>query len=152
MAVNRYWSWIHNCIAHPLMGFSLLFHETYPKWVDDLHDWSAKKMMNEIDLFIMEGRSPKWSIVRKEHLVKEPSCRVCGRLTDLAVHHILPFHCYPTRELDPENLITLCDAPGGGCHFRFGHLWDWTSWNPTIVLDAIAWKAKVEQRPYTDNN
>jgi 5-methylcytosine-specific restriction endonuclease McrA len=82
------------------------------------------------------ARSPQWPAVRAAHLAKQPSCQVCGAITDLEVHHIVPFHVDPAGELDSTNLITLCEAPGHECHFVIGHLWDWVNANPDVVSDA----------------
>ena len=53
------------------------------------------------------SRSPKWSSVRKEHLLNEPNCRACNRKKDLEVHHIVPYHINPEDELNPSNLMQL---------------------------------------------
>lgn len=74
-------------------------------------------------------RSGKWATVRKHHLAKEPACAWCGGTDHLQVHHIHPFALNPTLhgsaapggELDPDNLITLCEAPGWDCHLKYGH-------------------------------
>ncbi len=67
-------------------------------------------------------RSPHWGKVRKEHLKKEPVCQWCGGKKRLQVHHIIPFHVNPAKELDPRNLITLCEKKGLDCHLEKGHL------------------------------
>ena len=91
-----------------------------------------------------EPRSSKWPKVRDEHLKIDPVCNVCGGKEDLNVHHIIPFHIDKSKELDPTNLITLCNARG--CHFAFGHLFDWQSSNPSVVQDSKLFKKKVEDR------
>lgn len=90
-------------------------------------------------------RSPKWSSVRKEHLISQPNCAACGRNKKLEVHHIEPVHINPDRELDPSNLITLCDDP---CHFLFGHLMDYKSWNNDVVNDCEVYFNKVKNKPH----
>lgn len=90
-------------------------------------------------------RSPKWSSVRKEHLNSQPICAACGRSKKLEVHHIEPVHLNPDRELDPSNLITLCDDP---CHFIFGHLLDYKSWNKDVVADCKVYLNKVKNKPH----
>jgi len=90
-------------------------------------------------------RSPKWSSVRKEHLNNQPTCAACGRNKKLEVHHIEPVHCNPDRELDPSNLITLCDDP---CHFIFGHLMDYKSWNKYVIEDCELYLNKIKNKPY----
>lgn len=85
-------------------------------------------------------RSPKWSNVRKLHLSENPCCAACGRTKKLEVHHIEPVHINPDRELDSLNLITLCDNP---CHFVFGHLFNYKSWNKDVVSDCKIYLNKV---------
>ena len=77
-------------------------------------------------------RSPKWGPLRASHLRLEGWCRFCGGLVRLQVHHIIPVHVDPALELDPANLITLCENPGHNCHLLKGHLGDWSKWNPDI--------------------
>ncbi len=75
-------------------------------------------------------RSPHWHAVEHEHLNKEPECRRCGATLGLQVHHIRPFHLAPELELDPENLITLCEEGGYlNCHLIHGHSGDWRNFN-----------------------
>jgi 5-methylcytosine-specific restriction endonuclease McrA len=81
-------------------------------------------------------RSPLWRHVRRDHLAIEPSCQACGTVDDLEVHHIAPFHLHPELELDPANLITLCEKAGHDCHFVFGHFHDWHRFNPNVRQDV----------------
>ena len=90
-------------------------------------------------------RSPEWPAVRAKHLLEQPSCRVCGSVAELNVHHVRPFHLYPKLELVDDNLITLCE--GHECHFQFGHLCSWQSWNVSVHEDAEKWLSKVQHRP-----
>ena len=92
-------------------------------------------------------RSWKWKEVRKQHLSKQPYCQACGRSSDLDVHHIEPVHVNPERELDPENLITLCSKT---CHLIFGHLMDYKSWNENVISDSENYISKIKMRPYHD--
>ncbi len=92
-------------------------------------------------------RSSKWRKVRKKHIKVYNECIVCGSKKVLEVHHVEPFHINPARELDPTNLITLCDKRNMGCHFVFAHLKSWQSHNITILSDAQHWKNKIEHRP-----
>jgi hypothetical protein len=94
------------------------------------------------------SRSPKWSNVRKEHLINEPNCRACGRKKDLEVHHIIPYHINPEDELNPNNLITLCS----NCHLLFGHLMDYKSWNENVVEDCNNFSSKIKNRPYNEKS
>ena len=97
-------------------------------------------------------RSPEWSKVRDAHLLKEPTCQVCGGKTKLNVHHIRPFHLHPELELDPTNLITLCNGSKGtiACHIRLGHFDNFKDkWNPNIEVESALWRkrflAKTEE-------
>lgn len=100
-------------------------------------------------------RSGHWATVRAEHLKQQPTCQACGGSHFLEVHHIEPFHLhqvdrhhYPLdRELDPKNLITLCESATHNCHLWVGHLGLWSSWNPEVREDAAIWLAKVLARP-----
>jgi len=92
---------------------------------------------------ILSDRSSQWTSVRKEHLKKQSFCMCCGSKTKLEVHHIEPFHINPDRELDPTNLLTLCSK----CHFVFGHLMDYNSWNPEVEIDSSVYYLKVKNRP-----
>lgn len=89
-------------------------------------------------------RSPYWPVARRKHLQSHPYCLACGRRTDLEVHHIVPFDVRPELELEPGNLITLCER---GCHLTFGHLFSWHSWNPQAREDAEWFRRKVSNRP-----
>ena len=87
-------------------------------------------------------RSSKWKKTREEHLKKQSFCMICGSTKNLVPHHILPFHMDAEKELDPENLITLCEG-NFNCHLFFGHLKNWTRYNPNIVEDARVWREKL---------
>lgn len=96
-------------------------------------------------ILLANNRSKEWPNIRKKHLEKQPCCQACGSTRRLEVHHIEPFHINPSRELDPNNLITLC---GNGCHFVFGHLMDYSSWNVNVIEDSRVYLEKVRSRPY----
>lgn len=82
-------------------------------------------------------RSPSWPKVRRDHLKKQPSCQACGTTNNLAVHHIVPLHVNRSKELDPSNLITLCEnIRSAFCHYTFGHLNNWWKWDPNVIADA----------------
>lgn len=89
-------------------------------------------------------RSPRWQTVRKEHLKHHPNCIACGRDSKLEVHHRVPVHLDPERELDPSNLITLCADP---CHLLFGHLMNFKSYNKDVIEDCAVYLNKVKNRP-----
>ena len=92
-----------------------------------------------------EGRSSKWPALRKEWLMDYPCCAVCGGTKKLEVHHILPVHLFPYYELEPTNLITLCESKNHGvnCHLFVGHLGDYSRYNPDVRKDSCYWDNKL---------
>jgi len=94
---------------------------------------------------IAKKRSSKWPAVRKAHLQKFPTCAVCGGTKKLEVHHKASFSDHPELELEPTNLITLCEASKSCNHHLFvGHLGDYKKINPTVVEDAEYWFKKLQ--------
>ena len=89
-------------------------------------------------------RSPEWKEVRKLHLDYQHECQACKKKSNLEVHHIVPVHINRTLELEPSNLLTLCDR----CHLVFGHLSDYKSWNENVIEDCSVYLNKVQNRPY----
>jgi|APGre2960657373_1045057.scaffolds.fasta_scaffold203801_2 5-methylcytosine-specific restriction protein A len=89
-------------------------------------------------------RSPKWDGVRKKHLLTQPTCQACGKSKNVSVHHIEPFHLRPDLELDPSNLLSLCED-GPNCHLTWGHLRDWKQYNPHVVKDAALYLSRIKQ-------
>lgn len=90
-----------------------------------------------------KSRSLHWGKVRDQFIKDNPACAVCGKKNGLNVHHQKPFHLYPSLELDPKNLITLCRVD----HFIFGHLYNWKSYNINVREDAKEWRDKIRVRP-----
>jgi 5-methylcytosine-specific restriction endonuclease McrA len=98
-----------------------------------------------VDELFGAPRSSQWPRVRAAHLAIHPACEACGTRDDLNVHHVLPFHSHPERELDPTNLITLCRHH----HLTLGHVcpdgrrnWGECS-NPNVRKDA----ARLRRNP-----
>jgi len=87
------------------------------------------------------ARSGAWPRVRREHLAAEPACAACGRRKDIEVHHCVPVHVDPSRELDRANLISLCGDP---CHLVHGHLMSFMRHNPDVREDAASYRQKLE--------
>jgi len=86
---------------------------------------------------ITSKRSSKWPAVEHAHRKLFPTCAACGTADSIQVHHCLPFHLHPELELDPNNLISLCEKKGGlECHYNIGHHRDWKSYNPLVRADA----------------
>jgi hypothetical protein len=102
---------------------------------------AAKQKVEMNSKPLEEKRSGQWPRVRAEHLAAHPACEVCGHTGEkINVHHILPFHLHPERELDPKNLITLCeDENFVNCHLFIGHLGNFHGWNPAVRIDAALW-------------
>lgn len=92
-------------------------------------------------------RNPRWDELADEHLRENACCAACGGKKKLQVHHIKPFHLFPELEMEPSNLITLCDANYKHCHFIVGHLCSWHSWNPDVVDDASWLMYRIKNRP-----
>lgn len=97
-------------------------------------------------------RSSKWRDVRAAHLIVNPACELCGSKDKLEVHHIVPFHVDPTKELDPTNLITLCESKKGGvtCHLFFGHLGSYKNFNAQVKADVLEWRSKLKKVDIND--
>ena len=94
-------------------------------------------------------RSSKWATTRKHHLEKNGECALCGGTKKLNVHHVKPFHLHPELELEPSNLITLCEDKGDGvyCHLFFGHLGNFKSINENLLEDVAIWRERLKNRP-----
>lgn len=88
-------------------------------------------------------RSSQWASVRLAHLKIEPFCQVCASKIMLSVHHIKPYHLFPKLELDPKNLITLCENKTVNCHLLFGHFKNWLKFNPKVRVDAKVWRKRI---------
>ncbi|NBP15368.1 HNH endonuclease [bacterium] len=101
-------------------------------------------MFRFIDNF---GRSSSWNKVRNDYIKNNPKCAACGKIKNLEVHHIIPYKIDKTKELDIDNLITLCRDH---CHFVFGHFMDWKSYNPEVKEDASRYLAKIKQKSYLE--
>lgn len=93
-------------------------------------------------------RSSHWAKVREEHLKNHPCCALCGGVEKLQVHHIHPFHIHPEMELDPTNLITLCESEKHGinCHLFFGHLGNFKNVNESVIDDVKIWNEKLSKK------
>ncbi len=98
-------------------------------------------------------RSGRWPAVRANFLKVNPKCAVCGRSDSIEVHHVRPFHMHPELELDPSNLISLCESKwfgGLNCHLLVGHLGSFKSWNVTVKDDATFLADKFAKRPLVE--
>lgn len=98
------------------------------------------------DVGISAKRSDKWPTVEKHFRAEHPTCAACGGKDRLNVHHCMPFHLDPSKELDPTNLITLCMGEKE-CHLHIGHGGSFKQYNPNVrqdAADALAHPAKFD--------
>ena len=103
--------------------------------IDGKRSWSQK-------------RSSDWPSVRQAHLKENPTCAACGGESGVEVHHIKPFHLAPELELDPKNLVSLCESKkyGVNCHLFFGHLGNYQVENPHVLEDVKRCKKRFSER------
>lgn len=103
----------------------------------------------------IQGKAPKgarrskdWPAIRRQHLAEHPACAVCESTRKVEVHHLVPFHLAPDLELEPTNLLTLCENKryGINCHLLIGHVGNYRRVNVVAELDAIVWNSKIKGR------
>lgn len=92
-------------------------------------------------------RSPKWAAVERRYKKAHPNCENCGGSEKVVVHHKVPVHIDPTKELDATNLKSLCEKPSMNCHLWQGHDGVWKSMNQTVDSDCEAFLKRIENRP-----
>ena len=95
-------------------------------------------------------RSPLWRMFRQKQIIlRGGKCELCGGTELLELHHIEPFHKNPVRELDPTNVMILCESGKNGivCHRGFGHLGNYQSININVEADVREWRLKIQNRP-----
>ena len=109
------------------------------RFIQWLKDWKRGTLFGA-------ARSSKWSSIRKDFLILHNKCDLCGKEKSLEVHHIKPFHSNPEFELNPQNLITLCESKkyGVNCHLFCGHLGNYKRINPLVVEDCKIWNYKLK--------
>ena len=83
-------------------------------------------------------RSGQWPKLRDWYFRNNPYCELCGK-RGKEVHHIIPVHIDQSKELNAENLITLCRRH----HLEWGHFFSWFSYNKDIRSDII----RIKNRP-----
>lgn len=94
-------------------------------------------------------RSSHWPAVEHGFLAAHPHCECCSASeapkAKMQVHHRIPFHYAvalgrPDLELDPRNLITLCETTAGdpapNHHLLLGHLGNFKSDNLHVSEDV----------------
>jgi hypothetical protein len=110
-------------------------------WLSALANWLRNIFStlqgNEKAKLCGASRSPLWDALR-DSFIKGKVCAVCGGTKHLQLHHIKPFHLQPELELDPQNLIPLCEGNKNmNCHLVLGHYQNFaTKFNPSVVEDA----------------
>ena len=128
------------------------------KWIAALLNWlsivsqKVSGAVNPIERARLQGaiRSTKWPKFKKEFAKTHPAvCAVCGGKKGINLHHLKPFHVFPELELDPDNVILLCNEKRH--HIEVGHLGDFQSINPTGRADIELWKKKESSRPDTSS-
>lgn len=102
-------------------------------------------------------RSGRWRSVEKKIIEAHPYCACCGVTREelqksgagiLVGHHIIPFHKDQSLELEPSNIIVLCESWGYRCCHNFmGHLGDrsWKLANPDVVVLAASMLATIRK-------
>lgn len=92
-----------------------------------------------------QRRSSRWRKVRAAHIAKQPRCQVCGRTKKTEVHHQISFSIAPDLELNPDNLITLCENKKNGinCHLLIGHLGNYRRINVSVLADSAYWRMRL---------
>lgn len=130
----------------PMNPNEQMFLNLMAKHADD-----ANVAMCKVELASIEAahpRSPQWATVRHAHIVANPNCIVCGKGGDheeLNVHHIKPYHLFPDLELEPTNLVTLCNYSLH--HLWFGHFGNFRlGYNLNVVQDAAEFIKKMALR------
>ena len=88
-------------------------------------------------------RSPLWPQVRKQYLLKHPTCEACGTDEDIECHHLIPVHVDRSMELRADNLIALCSRD----HLLLGHLNSFKSYNKHVRGDAAVLLDAIKNRP-----
>jgi 5-methylcytosine-specific restriction enzyme A len=137
-------------IRHWLLAFVSVFliGVAATQWTPPQPEHMPKQEGMSFSAAAPEPRSPQWPSVRAEHLKVHGECAACGQKDKLQVHHILPFHVHPEKELDPSNLITLCvDGVGHtNCHLMFGHAGNFKCHNENVAEDAKRFRDMLSGR------
>jgi 5-methylcytosine-specific restriction protein A len=100
-------------------------------WVRSLVSKPEPVSTAKNDFFAEASRDPRWKPFRNNYLVNK-RCAICDSTENLELHHKKSFHDHPELELDPGNVVALCENPSRNCHFVFGHLMNWRLVNDDI--------------------
>jgi 5-methylcytosine-specific restriction endonuclease McrA len=95
---------------------------------------------------LFKSRSSHWPKLRAWYLSTKPFCEACRSTEKLEVHHIFSYHEHPELELDPSNLIALCESKrlGFSCHLVIGHHGNFKLANKFVVDDAKIWSERTK--------
>lgn len=89
-----------------------------------------------------KARSHKWEAFAIKCKAAHPFCAYCGNAEKLQAHHIHAFELMtpeqrgtaaPGGELDPDNIIILCEVQPSDHHLRIGHLGNFKNSDPNVV-------------------
>lgn len=119
-----------------------LFFQELLTIVDEAPDLAEEAAILKRDYSSAIGdrkREPDWIRVREDHLANQAECVACGNANNLTVHHIKPVSLAPHLELEPSNLLTLCERH----HLEIGHHGDWRVVNPNVVAEALEHRKKL---------
>jgi len=100
-------------------------------WAYSLFNQTVYGVKSRADFYTEAARDSKWRSFRKVQLVNK-KCAICDGTEGLELHHKKSFHDSPELELDPDNVMVLCDNHPRNCHFIFGHLMNWRFINDDI--------------------
>ncbi len=108
-------------------------------------------------------RSEHWPVIEEAFKAEHPQCEACTvgdpGADAVQVHHVLPFHFAillgrPDLELDPRNLISLCEKEKGedaqDHHLLLGHLDDFQSYNKDVRDFAVKFLSKTHEEIQAD--
>lgn len=88
---------------------------------------------NKTGIVCAKPRNPGWEKASKDYLYGKV-CYACGGRFRLVTHHKKPFHLFPELEMVESNWIPLCEGRYScNCHLTFGHVGNWTLFNPKVV-------------------
>lgn len=104
--------------------------------------------LTTLQIVAPKKRSPKWRMVREQHLKEHPRCEACGDDKNLEVHHLKPYHLFPDLELERSNLMTLCCHGIGGmnCHLVYGHCGNWSAYSTDPVTACYQFREMLKRR------
>lgn len=125
--------------------------DTFLRWMSQVID-DFKRSMNVGDYSpertLGAERSSQWSSFKVQFAKTHPKvCAVCGTTKGLQLHHKTPFSRDKSRELDPTNVVWLCEQGEHSCHLIFGHLYSFFSYNLDLDNTIKEWNVLITNRP-----